>query len=56
VQVLELALGIHENPFACPDYHQRERAMITEFLDIERYGGEFTAFLGSVCNHLSAAR
>ena len=34
-------LGIHENPFACPDYDQRERAMITEFLDIDRYGGEF---------------
>jgi hypothetical protein len=52
VPIKELILGIHENPFASPDYNQRERQMITEFLDIERYGREFEDFIGIVCEHL----
>ena len=54
VPILELPLGIHENPFSCPDYQQRERAMITEFLDIDRYGRVFDTFLGRVCAHYGA--
>ena len=54
VRMVELPLGIHENPFACPDYHQRERAMITEFLDIERYGSAFDSFLEKACAHYGA--
>lgn len=54
VPILELPLGIHENPFACPDYGQRERAMITEFLDIDRYGSAFDAFLLKACAHYGA--
>lgn len=54
VRLLELPLGIHENPFACPDYHQRERAMITEFLDIDRYGREFEEFIRGICVHLGS--
>ena len=56
VRMVELPLGIHENPFACPDYHQRERAMITEFLDIDRYGDAFTTFVDTVCGHLRGGR
>ena len=52
VCVRELDLGIHENPFATPDYRQRERQMITEFLDVERYGKEFEDFICIVCDHL----
>jgi len=54
VPILELPLGIHENPFSCPNYQQRERAMITEFLDIDRYGRLFDTFLGRVCAHYGA--
>jgi hypothetical protein len=54
VPILELPLGIHENPFACPDYAQRERSMITEFLDIDRYGSVFDTFLGNFCAHNTA--
>lgn len=52
VAIKELTLGIHENPFSTPDYHQRERQMITEFLDVDRYGNEFQEFTAIVCNHL----
>jgi predicted esterase len=52
VCVRELSLGIHENPFATPDYRQRERQMITESLDVERYGKEFQDFIHTVCDHL----
>lgn len=52
VAIKELELGIHENPFATPDYHQRERQMITEFLDCNRYGREFQEFIDIVCSHL----
>lgn len=54
VRVEELALGIHENPFASPDYNQRDRTMITEFLDVVRYGGEFERFMEYICGHISS--
>lgn len=52
VRIEELTLGIHENPFSAPDYGQRERQMITEFLDVKRYGNQFEKFIGIVCEHL----
>jgi predicted esterase len=52
VRIHELELGIHENPFATPDYDQRERQMITEFMDVNRYGGKFQEFIAMVCDHL----
>lgn len=52
VAIKELDLGIHENPFSTPNYNQRERQMITEFLDGDRYGREFQEFIDIVCNHL----
>ena len=54
VCIRELALGIHENPFSAADYHQRERQMITEFLDVERFGGAFEQFVQMLCNHFVA--
>lgn len=53
VRVLELPLGIHENPFACPDYAQQERSMITEFLNEERFGKAFEQFIQTACAHLT---
>ena len=54
VRLIELPLGIHENPFSCPDYNQRERSMITEFLDVERYGKEFENFVRAISGHLQS--
>ncbi len=51
VRIVELPLGIHENPFAIPDYHQRDRAIVMETLDEERFGGEFRHFIQSIISH-----
>ena len=53
VRVEELNLGIHENPFASPDYNVRDRSLMTQFLDLERYGGEFRHFIELTAAHLS---
>lgn len=45
VRVEELDLGVHENPFSCPDYTQRDRKFVTGFLDVERYGPSFERFI-----------
>ncbi len=45
VRVEELALGVHEHPFLCPDYAQRDRRFVTEFLDLPRYGEGFERFI-----------
>ena len=45
VRVEEMELGVHENPFSCPDYRQRDRKYVTEFLDLERYGPSFERFI-----------
>lgn len=45
VRVEELALGVHEHPFLCPDYQQRDRRFITEFLDVGLYGAGFERFI-----------
>ncbi|HEX9007377.1 MAG TPA: DUF6051 family protein, partial [Bacteroidota bacterium] len=48
VRVEELPLGIHENPFAIADYHQRDRAIVMETLDEERFGKEFQQFMENI--------
>ena len=52
VQMRELDLGIHENPFSSPVYDQRDRTMITKFLDFERYGRQFEEFVEMIATHL----
>jgi hypothetical protein len=51
VRVMELDLGIHENPFSCPGYDERDRSMITEFLDLDRYGKGFEEFINMSVRH-----
>jgi hypothetical protein len=45
VRIEELALGVHEHPFLCPDYQQRDRRFVTEFLDVGLYGAGFERFI-----------
>jgi len=52
VRVDELPLGIHENPFASPDYNVRDRSAITDFLNVALYGPQFEDFIELVCGHL----
>ncbi len=52
VRIEELEMGVHENPFASPDYDQPERWMITEFLDQSRYGAVFEEFITMCARHL----
>jgi pimeloyl-ACP methyl ester carboxylesterase len=47
VRIQELSLGVHEHPFACPDYAQRDRAFVTGFVDPARFGGGFETFIDS---------
>lgn len=54
VPVIELNLGIHENPFVCPDYEQPQRRFIMECLDEARYGTEFERFIGAVVSHVQS--
>jgi pimeloyl-ACP methyl ester carboxylesterase len=45
IRVVELALGLHESPFACEDYGKSCRRLVTEFLDEARYGEAFHEFV-----------
>jgi len=45
VRIEELSLGVHEHPFLCPDYQQRDRDFVTGFLDEPRYGPGFERFI-----------
>jgi hypothetical protein len=53
VRVEELNLGIHENPFASPDYNVRDRSAIMNFLDLELFGEGFQRFIDLITDHLS---
>jgi hypothetical protein len=53
VRVEELALGVHEHPFLCPDYTQRDRSFVTEFLDLPRYGAGFERFIAAASGLLA---
>ncbi|MFZ5446633.1 MAG: DUF6051 family protein [Myxococcota bacterium] len=44
VRIEELALGVHEHPFVCADYEQRDRRFVVETLDEARFGEAFTRF------------
>jgi hypothetical protein len=45
VQVEELTLGVHEHPFVCPDYEQKDRRFVTEYLDVPVLGAGFEQFI-----------
>jgi hypothetical protein len=45
VRVEELSLGVHEHPFVCPDYAQKDRRFVTEYVDLETYGSGFERFI-----------
>ncbi len=53
VEVRRLELGVHEHPFLCPDYAQRDRRFVTEFLDVPLYGPGFEGFIGAATGLLS---
>ncbi len=52
IPVEEMELGIHENPFACPNLQQPERRLILDVLDEARYGPSFERFIEIVAGHL----
>jgi hypothetical protein len=56
VRVQELVLGVHEHPFLCPDYAQRDRRFVTEFLDVPLYGPGFERFIQATSGVLREAR
>jgi hypothetical protein len=45
VRIEELSLGVHEHPFFCGDYQQRDRDFVTGFLDEATYGVGFERFI-----------
>lgn len=45
VRVETLSLGVHEHPFVCPNYQQKDRRFITEFLDERVMGEGFEQFI-----------
>jgi hypothetical protein len=55
VPVLELEMGVHENPFSVPSYEKGKpgRKLITEFFDESLYGNVFHQFIGAIANHLT---
>ena len=50
VRVEAIPLGVHEQPFACADYAQRDRLFVTGFLDAERFGPGFERFIASAAS------
>jgi len=53
VRVEEFDLGVHESPFSCPDYGERDRRFVTHFLDLDRYGSSFEHFIALASAMLS---
>ena len=53
VRMEELALGIHENPFVSSSYDPADRSIITESLNVERFGDAFEEFIRISVGHLS---
>ena len=45
VRVEQLTLGVHEHPFVCPDYEQKDRRFVTESLDEGAFGTGFERFI-----------
>lgn len=52
VRVEELTLGVHEHPFVCPDYAQKDRRFVTEYLDVPVLGGGFEKFIDAATSML----
>jgi len=36
---------VHEHPFVCPDYEQKDRRFVTEYLDVPVLGAGFEQFI-----------
>ncbi len=53
VRVESLDLGIHENPFGCPDYDQRDSRFVTVSFDKQLYGNQYEQFINWIVEHLS---
>lgn len=51
VPVIELELGAHESPFVCSSIDNSLRRAITEFIDVEAYGGQFDKFILGIDRH-----
>jgi hypothetical protein len=51
VRVEVLDLGIHERPFACPDYHQRDARFAKVTLDEQLYGDAYRRFIDLIVGH-----
>lgn len=52
VRVETLTLGVHEHPFVCPDYNQKDRRFITEYLDEKVLGRGFEQFIDAATSLL----
>lgn len=53
VRVESLPLGVHEHPFVCPDYAQRDRRFISEYVDLEVFKEGFEQFIGLAAGHFN---
>jgi pimeloyl-ACP methyl ester carboxylesterase len=53
VRVMELDLGLHENPFVELGGDRLSRRGLVEFLDEEPYGASFRRFIDAVASHLA---
>lgn len=54
VRVETLPLGVHEHPFVCADYAQRDRRFISEYVDLEAFGAGFEQFVTLAAGHLTS--
>jgi hypothetical protein len=52
IQFEKLDLGIHEHPFAFPDYNQSEGEFILGTVNEELYGDAFEQFMDLIVKHL----
>jgi hypothetical protein len=52
LRVVELDLGLHENPFVDLRGNRLSRRGLTEFLDEYRFGTSFDRFIEAVASHL----
>lgn len=53
VRVEELNLGVHESPFVCTSYAERDRRFISDYLDEDRYGEQFEQFINLAADHFA---
>jgi hypothetical protein len=53
IRIEDLELGIHENPFATTSYDKSDRSILTDYLNVERFGPDFEKFIALSAQHLS---